>query len=121
MVMQTKASYKFDDSCKEKVRGESITVPDQSYSIQEVLEKFASGQNLNIGKDGSYIEDPDFDDYDLTHDPDIDIVDVQNEVIEIENRLSMAKQKVKEEEERQQEADRLKEEAEKAAASGQNA
>lgn len=39
----------------------SMTVPDESYTIQEILEKYSRGINLNIERQGEYDNSEDFD------------------------------------------------------------
>lgn len=39
----------------------SLTVPDESYTIQEILEKYSRGINLNVERQGSYDNSDDFD------------------------------------------------------------
>lgn len=39
----------------------SMTVPDESYTIQEILEKYSRGINLNIERQGEYDNSDDFD------------------------------------------------------------
>lgn len=45
--------------------GELMTVPDQSYTIQEILDKFTAGIPLNITQNGEYSDTDDFDDVDM--------------------------------------------------------
>lgn len=43
---------------------ELMTVPDEAYTIQDILDKFTRGVNLNISKNGVYTDTDDFDDVD---------------------------------------------------------
>lgn len=56
----------------------SLTVPDQSFTIAEILEKHTQGIPLGILKQGSYSGTEDFDDFDETRRPDFDLVDAQD-------------------------------------------
>ena len=52
---------------KEENNGISLTVPDQSYSVREILEKFASGTLPNIINEGTFTEDlPDLRNLDIS-------------------------------------------------------
>jgi len=74
-VYVTQFTYVFDKKKHgEKKFGKSLTLPDQSYSIQEMLEKFVRGIPVSTATNGGYDDDPDMDnidpsrmaDYDLT-------------------------------------------------------
>lgn len=56
--------YKFvlEDSMMEHNTEPSLTVPDMSYSIKEILQRFTSGQSLPIGQGLSYDDEDDFED-----------------------------------------------------------
>lgn len=43
-------------------RQKSLTVPDQSYSIRELLEKFTRNQFVELNQGGQYMDNPDFED-----------------------------------------------------------
>ena len=59
----------------EKVIGESETIPDQSYSIQEIITRFTGGIMPTVNNRVFYDDDPDFDSIDPTMRPDYDLVD----------------------------------------------
>lgn len=44
--------------------GEILTIPDESYTIEEILDKFTKGIHLGIEKDGQYSDSDDFNDVD---------------------------------------------------------
>lgn len=44
-------------SGREKVKGKSLTIVGQSYTINELINKFQGGQVLNVGKNMVYGED----------------------------------------------------------------
>lgn len=53
----------------------SKTIPNESYTVAEILERFSRGQGIDGQRIIHYGDDEDFDDYDPTLDPDFDIVD----------------------------------------------
>ena len=96
--------------CKEEVKGISMTVPDQSLTVREIMQKYVNGTLNDISTEGNYTEDDD----DLRHLDMSDIHDMalnSSSVIKESVRKSKArKQKVKEDEEVKR---RLDEELEK--------
>lgn len=73
--------------------GKSMTVPNEAYTIKEVLEKFTSGINLPIQRNGQYDQDPDFDSVDITRSPDADIYDVTTALQDNQARIFEAEAK----------------------------
>ena len=59
----------------EKVTGESETIPEQSYSIEEIITRFTGGIMPTVNNRVFYDDDPDFDSVDPTMRPDYDLVD----------------------------------------------
>ncbi len=53
----------------------SKTIPNEAYTVSEILERFMSGQGVDGQRVIHYGEDEDFEDYDPTLDPDFDVVD----------------------------------------------
>lgn len=49
-----------DVAC-EKVDSKSMTIPDMSFSVRDILERYTSGQQLLIQKNGSFEDEPSFD------------------------------------------------------------
>lgn len=83
-------SYSPDAVKYEETSDEVITVPDQSYTIRELLENFTSNipPSLNIYEDqGSFDEDNEFG-YDPIGDRDLDLVDLQQLRAEIDERIA---------------------------------
>lgn len=80
----------FDKDIETK-REPSLTVPDQSYTVREILEKFTRGLPLDIQKEGSYDEIEDFSGYEP--EKAIDITDVETQLNDINERISSAKSK----------------------------
>lgn len=89
------ATFKFNKDCLEKTDPVSETIPGESYSIRELLERAIIGNVPNIEKKGSYAEDPDFDDDDETRRPDFDLADATSSIDELENKFSLEKTKQK--------------------------
>lgn len=82
--------------CKEKIAGTSQTVPDQSYTVREILVKFASGTLPNIYAEPEFSEDlPDLRGLDISE---IHAIKQQNakEIKDKENDLEDLKRKKKE-------------------------
>lgn len=70
----------------------SMTVPNQCYSIRELLERFVSGtvDPRTLYRDGSYEDDePSFEDYDDTFDPAFDLADYTIGIQELERRKAI--------------------------------
>lgn len=58
-------SYKYDPDLSTEINsGELLVVPDQSYTIPEIIEKFTRGISLNIMREASYSDTDDFDEVD---------------------------------------------------------
>lgn len=83
-------SYSPDAVKYEETSDEVVTVPDQSYTIRELLENFTSNipPSLNMYEDqGSFDENDEFG-YDPIGDRDLDLVDLQRLRIEIDERIA---------------------------------
>ena len=83
-------SYSPDVVKYEETSDEVVTVPDQSYTIRELLENFTSNipPSLNIYEDqGSFDENDEFG-YDPIGDRDLDLVDLQQLRDEIDERIA---------------------------------
>jgi len=92
--------YTFDPA---KFAGEvnkepSLTVPDMSFSIQELLERFTTMPE--IIKQGFFEENPDFDD---ALPVDVDLVDIQENELYTESLKQSARQQIKDLNERKAE------------------
>lgn len=75
----------------------SLTVPDQSLTIPQILDMFTRGVNLgSILKDPIGYDDPDIDDIDPTQDPAFDIVQAKQMLIETRQKIE-AEKKIQEE------------------------
>lgn len=89
-------NYKHTDKDFEGVVAGSMAMPNQAYSIKEILDRFARGMMPPIQKQGIYANDPTFDDVDPTRDPAFDLADVTERTEEIDNLLTELEKKKKE-------------------------
>ena len=83
-------SYSPDKVKYEETSDEVVTVPDQSYTVRELLENFTSNipPSLNMYEDqGSFDENDEFG-YDPIGDRDFDLVDLQQLRAEIDERIA---------------------------------
>lgn len=83
-------SYSPDEVKYEETSDEVVTVPDQSYTVRELLENFTSNipPSMNIYEDqGSFDENDEFG-YDPVGDRDLDLVDLQQLKAEIDERIA---------------------------------
>lgn len=68
--------------------GPSLTVPDQAFTVKEVLEKYTNGVLPDLTKNGSYPDtEPSFDDTDPIQDPAFDLADATQLLQEIAIKL----------------------------------
>ncbi|AXH73894.1 MAG: hypothetical protein [Microviridae sp.] len=81
---------------KEKNNGISQTVPDQSYSVREILEKFASGTLPDLTREQTFSEDmPDLRGMDISELHQLK-ADARSDVATLKEREKTLKQKQKE-------------------------
>ena len=64
----------------------SLTVPDQSYTIQELLDRHIAGTMPPVSQDVFYEDDPNFDEIDPKHTPDYDLSDYSRDMEAISRR-----------------------------------
>lgn len=69
--------YALTESRQEKCGGVSMTVPDDSYSIRELLEKYSRGMMPPVGKQGQFDPGADLDSDDLEKLPHQDLFEIQ--------------------------------------------
>lgn len=80
-------------------RGVSETVPDQSLSISQIMTRFASGQSVDLGLDGTYEDEedpilaPDWEHMDLA-DREAYLAEVQEEISRLQNKRYDPSEKV---------------------------
>ncbi|MEM3318498.1 MAG: hypothetical protein QXT80_03010 [Thermoplasmatales archaeon] len=65
----------------------SLTVPDMSYTVRELLEKFTSGVMPAVERNPLYEDDPDFDNIDPSRLGDFDLVDLLEMQEEYQTRI----------------------------------
>lgn len=74
-------------------QGVSLTVPDQSYSIRDILEKYTRGIAPLVAKEPIYDDDPDINNPDPLENP-LDITDVQEALNNTNERIALNKSKL---------------------------
>lgn len=86
-------NFRLTSNMKYKTEGESLTIPDQSFTIEEILERFTRGIDPMLTKNPIWEDDVNFDDLPANYNPDLaDIDDAKNFIEEVETK----KKKVKE-------------------------
>lgn len=83
-------SYSPDEVKYEETSDEVITIPDQSYTVRELLENFTSNipPSLNMYEDQGLFDENDEFGYDPIGDRDLDLVDLQQLRAEIDERIA---------------------------------
>lgn len=83
-------SYSPDEVQYEETSDEVITVPDQSYTIRELLENFTSNisPSVKVYEDQGLFDENDEFGYDPIGDRDLDLVDLQQLRAEIDERIA---------------------------------
>lgn len=83
-------SYSPDEVKYEETSDEVVTVPDQSYTVRELLENFTSNipPSLNMYEDEGLFDENDEFGYDPIGDRDLDLVDLQQLRTEIDERIA---------------------------------
>lgn len=83
-------SYSPDAVKYEETSDEVVTVPDQSFTIRELLENFTSNipPSLNMYEDEGFFNEDDEFGYDPIGDRDLDLVDLQQLRAEIDERIA---------------------------------
>lgn len=77
--------------CSENPIGPSETIPDQSYTITEIITRFTGGILPNIQRNVSYDDDPSFDSDDITKRPDFDLVDASEALSSLSEKFEAEK------------------------------
>lgn len=85
----------------EHPKGESLSVPNEAYTIREIMEKHTHGINLGIDRQGIYEDEVDFDSPDMRKVKELDLYD--REIISKENaeNITRGKQLLDEENKKQ--------------------
>lgn len=108
--VRNSGNFAMRESDFEKVNPVSVTVPDESMTIKQIVDRFTKGQTMPIGdvKDPSYVPDVDFDSEDLEKVKDMDLHDLQ----EYRERLADQAYEIEEELKKRKEAQEAKSKAE---------
>lgn len=77
--------YNHKEKLGEVNTAESETVPNQAFTVTEILQRFSNGTLPNIVQPVYYDDTDDFDNIDPTQNPAFDIVDAENILKEINN------------------------------------
>ena len=95
-------SYSPDEVKYEETSDEVVTVPDQSYTVRELLENFTSNipPSLNMYEDQGLFDENDEFGYDPIGDRDLDLVDLQQLRAEINERIARQTAELTQKEER---------------------
>ena len=87
--------YNFDPKAKHVFETANIdpteTVPDQSYTISEIINRFTGGILPNIQRNVSFDDDPTFDSDDITRRPDFDLVDASEALASLSEKFEAEK------------------------------
>jgi len=84
MKLRKITNFQLTDQDKETILGQTVTVPNEAYTIREIMEKFTHGISPEIEKSPIYgTDDMDYDDEDHSKLLDLDPVDKQDVI----NRL----------------------------------
>lgn len=76
-------NYKHHPSHYETPKGESVTIPGEAYTIQELYMRSMGGLLENFQQRGQYDGDPTFDDYDLSKIANLDFTELSEIQIEL--------------------------------------
>jgi len=84
-----RTQYNYDwkkDTKFEETEGPSMTVPDESYTIKELVQRHSQGLPAQVGLNGEYDEDPTHEDHDKRELINLDLAEKQ-EIIEQQKLL----------------------------------
>lgn len=94
---RTQTNYNYKEERGEKNTLPDETVPNEAYSIRELLAQHVRGVPLPIGRIPTYSNSDDFDDFDETRRPDFDLADASMQMRlvneEIAEKKAAAKRK----------------------------
>lgn len=91
----TKFTFTTEGIGHKKSEKPSLTVPDQSYSVQELIEKFTRNIPVPISQIGNYDEEPDFDNIDPSRLSDYDLTTLQDMQIEYQSIVQNINEEIK--------------------------
>lgn len=106
--IRKKYTFTLLDSDQESNNEPSLTIPDQSLTIPQILERYVSGIDLPYGPDGFYETDYDEDDFttDPLLDPALDLSDVTESEINARMLFNNLKKEVIDDEEHSDEEEK---------------
>lgn len=87
-------NYKLDTGYEEN-HSPSMTVPGESYSIQDLIQKHTSGIPVPVFHQGEYDDEPEHDDYDKRELMNADIVEQNEAIQEAQEKIEQAKEAIK--------------------------
>lgn len=97
-MFTTQYNYIYDESKMEIISDKtSLTFPDMSYTVRQLLEKFTFGQPVRVFKEGIFEDDPSFDYIDPTRSGDFDLSDItalEIELAQLESNIEIARQAI---------------------------
>lgn len=96
----TQIEYKDDPAQYERIEGESMTEPNQSLTIQQILDRFKAGQKLPTNEE-MYSDPQDFDSEDILQTVNSDLVDRMEKKEQIKSAIKSL-------EEEQEESEKLR-------------
>lgn len=89
---RTSNTYDFSKECGEKNLSPSLTVPDQSLTIPQILDLYTRGISIdNLLHPSTGFDDPDWDDLDPTQEPAFDIVQAKIMLEETKAKIAEAR------------------------------
>lgn len=92
---RNRVSWKLETSDMEIVSSKSKTVPDQAYTVREILTRFSNGVDLGLAKSAVFAErDADYDDEDLESLKRGDLVDRVEAMERLDARKASARAKL---------------------------
>ena len=92
-------------SSYENCTGSSMTVPGESYTIQELIKKHTSGIPVNVEIRGEYDEDPTHEDFDKREVQNMDLVDKEEILQQNLDKISNKKIEIQQKREEKAKAD----------------
>lgn len=75
-----------NDRCEKTILEPDMTVPNQTMSLRQIVDRFRAGQQIPIGKNIYYDGNPTFDDFNPIEDREFDLVDYSEKLEEIKQR-----------------------------------
>jgi len=89
--LRIRSTLNFDpkkDISPENTVGASLTVPDESYSIKELINRHQNGLPINLNVHGEYEDEVDFDDHDREKISSLDLTEI-DQIMETNKQLML--------------------------------